>query len=38
VIAVQVRRTNHYSDWQARDREESVSLRQMAKELADAAE
>jgi formate dehydrogenase major subunit len=38
VTAVQVRRTNHYSNWQVRDREESVSLRQMAKELTDAAE
>ena len=29
VTAVQVRRTNHYSDWQVRDREESVSLRRI---------
>ena len=27
VTAVQVRRTNHYSEWQERDREEAVSLR-----------
>jgi formate dehydrogenase major subunit len=38
VTAVQVRRTNHFSDWQLRDREEAVSLRQIAKALADAAE
>ena len=38
VTAVQVRRTNHFSDWQLRDREEGVSLRRMAKALADAAE
>jgi len=30
VTAVQVRRTNHYSDWQERDREEAVSLRRIA--------
>jgi formate dehydrogenase major subunit len=30
VTAVQVRRTNHYSDWQERDREEGVSLRRIA--------
>ena len=29
VTAVQVRRTNHYSDWQERDREEDVSLRRI---------
>jgi formate dehydrogenase major subunit len=38
VTAVQVRRTNHFSDWQIRDREEGVSLRQIDKALADAAE
>ena len=38
VTAVQVRRTNHFSDWQLRDREEGVSLRRIAKALADAAE
>ena len=30
VTAVQVRRTNHYSEWQERDREEAVSLRRIA--------
>jgi formate dehydrogenase major subunit len=30
VTAVQVRRTNHYSDWQEKDREEAVSLRRIA--------
>ena len=29
VTAVQVRRTNHFSDWQVRDREEGVSLRRI---------
>jgi len=38
VTAVQVRRTNHISDWQMRDREEGVSLRRIGKALADAAE
>ena len=38
VTAVQVRRTNHFSDWQMRDREEGVSLRRIEKALADAAE
>jgi formate dehydrogenase major subunit len=38
VTAVQVRRTNHFSDWQVRDREEAVSLRRIEKALADAAE
>jgi formate dehydrogenase major subunit len=37
VTAVQVRRTNHYSDWQERDREEAFSLRRIAG-LATAAE
>ncbi len=30
VTAVQVRRTNHYSEWQEKDREEGVSLRRIA--------
>ena len=30
VTAVQVRRTNHYSDWQEKDREEGFSLRRIA--------
>ena len=30
VTAVQVRRTNHYSDWQEKDREEAFSLRRIA--------
>jgi formate dehydrogenase major subunit len=38
VTAVQVRRTNHYSDWQDRDREEGFSLRRIAQGLVDAAE
>jgi formate dehydrogenase major subunit len=38
VTAVQVRRTNHFSDWQVRDREEGVALRRTEKALADAAE
>src|ERR1700691_3822489 len=38
VTAVQVRRTNHFSDWQLRDREEGVSLRRTEKALVDAAE
>jgi formate dehydrogenase major subunit len=38
VTAVQVRRTNHFSDWQVRDREEGISLRRTEKALADAAE
>ena len=38
VTAVQVRRTNHFSDWQERDREEAVSLRRIAKANAHAAE
>jgi formate dehydrogenase major subunit len=38
VTAVQVRRTNHYSDWQEKDREEGFSLRRIAQGLADAAE
>ena len=38
VTAVQVRRTNHVSDWQMRDREEGVTLRRIGKALADAAE
>jgi formate dehydrogenase major subunit len=38
VTAVQVRRTNHYSDWQEKDREEGFSLRRIAQGLVDAAE
>jgi formate dehydrogenase major subunit len=38
VTAVQVRRTNHYSEWQERDREEGISLRRIAEALAHAAE
>jgi formate dehydrogenase major subunit len=38
VTAVQVRRTNHYSEWQERDREEGFSLRRIAERLVDAAE
>jgi formate dehydrogenase major subunit len=38
VTAVQVRRTNHFSDWQLRDREQAVSERRIEKALADAAE
>ena len=32
VTAVEVRRTNQYSDWQDRNREENVSLRRMAQD------
>ena len=32
VTAVEVRRTNQYSDWQERNREENVSLRRMAQD------
>ncbi len=38
VTAVQVRRTNHLSDWQVRDQEEGVGLRRIARARADAAE
>ncbi len=38
VTAVQVRRTNHLSDWQVRDQEEGISLRRIARAQADAAE
>ena len=38
VTAVQVRRTNHLSDWQVRDQEEGVSLRRVAGARADAVE
>jgi formate dehydrogenase major subunit len=38
VTAVQVRRSNHLSDWQIRDREEAVSLRRIEGGTADAAE
>ncbi len=38
VTAVQVRRTNHLSDWQTLDREEAISLRRVERATADAAE
>src|SRR5271168_337133 len=38
VTAVQVRRTNHYSEWQERDREEGISLRRIAEAQLRAAE
>ncbi len=38
VTAVQVRRTNHYSDWQERDREDSALQRRIAGGEAHAAE
>ena len=38
VTAVQVRRTNHLSDWQIHDREEGLSLRRIERAPADAAE
>ncbi len=38
VTAVEVRRTNHLSDWQTRDRQEAISLRRIERAPADAAE
>ena len=38
VTAVQVRRTNHWSDWQENDRETAVSMRHIVREAVDAAE
>ncbi|MGW9332970.1 formate dehydrogenase subunit alpha [Bosea sp. NPDC055594] len=38
VTAVEVRRTNYYSQWQERNRDEDVSLRLIAGRLPDAAE
>ena len=38
VTAVQVRRTNHLSDWQEQDLETGISLRLIAREKLDAAE
>jgi formate dehydrogenase major subunit len=38
VTAVQVRRTNHWSDWQEHDRETAISMRRISREAADAAE
>jgi len=38
VTAVQVRRTNHFSEWQERDREQGVAQRQVAGGEAHAAE
>jgi formate dehydrogenase major subunit len=38
VTAVEVRRTNYYSQWQEKNREEDFSLRRIAGRLQDAAE
>jgi formate dehydrogenase major subunit len=38
VTAVQIRRTNHMSDWQERDLEEGFSLRRILGASLDAAE
>ncbi|CAM5773054.1 formate dehydrogenase subunit alpha [Bosea minatitlanensis] len=38
VTAVEVRRTNHYSQWQEKNFEEDVTLRRIAERLPDAAE
>lgn len=38
VTAVEVRRTNYYSEWQERNREQDVSLRRIAGRMPDAAE
>ena len=38
VTAVEVRRTNHYSQWQERNREEDYTLRRIAADHVDAAE
>jgi len=38
VTAVQVRRTNHFSDWRMGDREQAAVERRIEKALADAAE
>lgn len=38
VTAVEVRRTNYYSQWQEKNREEDVTLRRIAERLPDAAE
>ncbi|CAN7705362.1 formate dehydrogenase subunit alpha [Bosea sp. LjRoot237] len=38
VTAVEVRRTNYYSEWQERNREQDISLRLIAGRLPDAAE
>jgi formate dehydrogenase major subunit len=38
VTAVEVRRTNYYSQWQERNREQDISLRLIAGRLPDAAE
>jgi formate dehydrogenase major subunit len=38
VTAVEVRRTNYYSQWQEKNREEDISLRLIAETLPDAAE
>ncbi len=38
VTAVEVRRTNHFSTWQEKNREEDVSLRKIARPMREAAE
>jgi hypothetical protein len=38
VTAVQIRRTNHHSDWQERDREQGVMQRRIEGMKIDAAE
>jgi len=38
VTAVEVRRTNHFSQWQEKNFEEDISLRRIAERLPDAAE
>ena len=38
VTAVEVRRTNYYSQWQEKNREEDITLRRIAEKLPDAAE
>jgi hypothetical protein len=35
---MQARRTNDFSDWQVRDREDAVSKRRIERALADVAE
>ena len=38
VTAVEVRKTNHFSGWQERNREEDVSMRRIARPVTEAAE
>ena len=38
VTAVEVRRTNYFSEWQERNLEEEISLRKIAQQLPTAAE